>query len=173
VAILGAGAAGMFVALAAQARGLRVVLFDPFLATPNNFAVSGGLFPAAGSRLQREAGVSEAPEAWLDDLRTYATGMVNARIFDESIERQLGNHSAYQQALAAGLVLGAPSVRELARLAGVDPVALEDTVADVNRFASGELADLLGASARTGGGKAWELGFRSGAQPGPIGRQSG
>lgn len=80
VAVLGAGAAGMFVALAAQARGLRVAVFDPFLAGPNNFALSGGLFPAAGSRLQRAAGVSETPQDWLDDLRAYAAGMVNEHI---------------------------------------------------------------------------------------------
>ncbi len=80
VAILGAGAAGMFVALAAQARGLHVTLLDPLLDSPSNFALSGGLLPAAGSRLQREAGVTDTPEGWLEDLRTYAPGMVNERI---------------------------------------------------------------------------------------------
>ena len=49
LAILGAGAAGMFVALAAQARGLRVALFEPQADTPNNLAISGGLIPVAGS----------------------------------------------------------------------------------------------------------------------------
>ena len=41
VAILGAGAAGMFVALAAQARGLQVALIDPHTHKANNFAISG------------------------------------------------------------------------------------------------------------------------------------
>jgi len=80
VAILGAGAAGMFVALAAQARGLRVALIEPMADTPNNFAISGGLFPAAGSALQRGAGVDDSPEAWLADLRAFAPGMVNETI---------------------------------------------------------------------------------------------
>lgn len=80
VAILGAGAAGMFTALATHARGLRVVVVEPAPDTPNNFAISGGLFPAAGSRLQREAGVQDAPEDWLEDLRAYAAGEVNERI---------------------------------------------------------------------------------------------
>jgi fumarate reductase flavoprotein subunit len=80
VAILGAGAAGMFVALAAQARGLRVALIEPQAHLPNNFAISGGLFPAAGSALQRSAGISDSPEAWLDDLRLFAPGMVNEHI---------------------------------------------------------------------------------------------
>jgi len=80
VAILGAGAAGMFVALAAQARGLRVALIEPQAHLPNNFAISGGLFPAAGSALQRSAGITDSPEAWLDDLRLFAPGMVNEHI---------------------------------------------------------------------------------------------
>lgn len=88
VAILGAGAAGMFVALAAHARGLHVAVFDPFLAEASNFALSGGLFPAAGSRLQRAAGVADAPETWLADLRAYAAGTVNERIA-ESVAQAL------------------------------------------------------------------------------------
>lgn len=80
VAILGAGAAGMFVALGAAARGLSVALIDPHWNTPNNFALSGGLFPAAGSALQRAAGVVDHPEAWLADLRAFAPGAVNERV---------------------------------------------------------------------------------------------
>lgn len=81
VLILGAGAAGLFVALAARARGLAVVVADPMADQPSNFALSGGLVPVAGSRLQRQAGVVDAPDAWLDDLRRYApAGAVNERI---------------------------------------------------------------------------------------------
>ena len=80
VAILGAGAAGMFVALAAQARGLQVALIDPHTHKANNFAISGGLFPAAGSSLQGASGTTDSPQAWLDDLRQFAPGMVNENI---------------------------------------------------------------------------------------------
>jgi fumarate reductase flavoprotein subunit len=80
VAVLGAGAAGMVVALAAQARGLRVAVFEPWPQTPNNLAISGGLFPVAGSWLQRAAGVEDAPQTWLEDLRRFAPEMVNERI---------------------------------------------------------------------------------------------
>ena len=86
IAVLGAGAAGMFVALAAQARGLRVTLIEPMAQTPNNFAISGGLFPAAGSALQHAAGVVDAPETWLDDLRAFAPGMVNEHIAEAVAE---------------------------------------------------------------------------------------
>jgi fumarate reductase flavoprotein subunit len=70
----------MFVALAAQARGLRVALFEPRADLPNNLAISGGLLPVAGSALQRAAGVTDSPEAWLADLRQFAPGMVNEQI---------------------------------------------------------------------------------------------
>ena len=80
IAILGAGAAGMFVSLAAQSRGLRVALFEPRADLPNNLAISGGLLPVAGSGLQRAAGVPDSPEAWLADLRQFAPGMVNEQI---------------------------------------------------------------------------------------------
>ncbi len=86
IAILGAGAAGMFVALAAQARGLRVALVEPMAQTPNNFAISGGLFPAAGSALQQAAGVADGPQAWLEDLRAFAPGMVNEHIAEAVAE---------------------------------------------------------------------------------------
>lgn len=83
VVVLGGGAAGMFVALAAAARGLRVRVSDPMPATASNFAISGGLFPAAGSRLQREAGVQDGPQVWLDDLRRQTPpGTLNASIAD-------------------------------------------------------------------------------------------
>lgn len=88
LAILGAGAAGMFVALAAQARGLRVALLEPMADTPNNLAISGGLFPAAGSALQQAAGVADRPETWLEDLRAFAPGMVNEHIA-ESVAQAL------------------------------------------------------------------------------------
>ena len=36
---------------------MRVAIFDPMWSTANNLAISGGLIPIAGSRLQREAGI--------------------------------------------------------------------------------------------------------------------
>ncbi len=80
LAILGAGAAGMLAALRASALGLRAVLFDPFWSQPNNLLLSGGLFPAAGSRLQRDAGVADTPDTWLQDLRNFAGASCNERI---------------------------------------------------------------------------------------------
>lgn len=80
LAILGAGAAGMLGALLAAQRGLTVSLADPHFSQPNNLIVSGGLFPAAGSRLQRAAGVADSPDTWLADLQAFAGDSVNQRI---------------------------------------------------------------------------------------------
>lgn len=80
LAILGAGAAGMLAALCAAHRGLSVALFDPHFSQPNNLSISGGLFPAAGSRLQAAAGVADSPGQWLADLRAFAGDSVNERI---------------------------------------------------------------------------------------------
>ncbi|MFM7342569.1 MAG: FAD-binding protein [Betaproteobacteria bacterium] len=94
VAILGAGAAGMFVALAAGARGLRVAVFEPQFEKANNLAISGSLFPAAGSALQIAAGIQDSPEVWLEDLRRFAPGMVNERIA-ESVAHALPEATAF------------------------------------------------------------------------------
>ena len=67
-------------ALAAAHGGRRVLVVDPFMDQPNNLAISGGLFPAAGSALQAQSGVSDSPDQWLADLRIYAGDSVNERI---------------------------------------------------------------------------------------------
>ncbi len=86
LAILGAGAAGMLGALLAARRGLDVILVDPHFSQPNNLIVSGGLFPAAGSRLQRAAGIVDSPQAWLADLQAFAGDSVNRRIAEAVAE---------------------------------------------------------------------------------------
>ena len=78
--VLGAGAAGMLTALAAAHRGMAVAVIDPHFSQPNNLWLSGGLFPAAGSPLQRTAGVADSPDNWLADLRAFAGDSVNQRI---------------------------------------------------------------------------------------------
>lgn len=75
--VLGAGAAGMMTALLAARRGMRVMVIDPAFSQPNNLFISGGLFPAAGSSLQRAAGVTDSPQAWLEDLDRFAGDAVN------------------------------------------------------------------------------------------------
>lgn len=84
--VLGAGAAGMMAALLASCRGARVAQFDPHATAKNNFFISGGLFPAAGSKLQSAAGVADSPQAWLRDLQSFAPDSINPRIAESVAE---------------------------------------------------------------------------------------
>ena len=80
--VIGAGAAGMMGALAAASAGARVLLLEKSLGGPSNLLVSGGLFPGAGTRWQREAGVQDSPEAFAADIRVKGGDSVNESIVD-------------------------------------------------------------------------------------------
>lgn len=77
VAVAGAGAAGMMAALAAAARGAEVVLIERDLKEPSNLVISGGLFAAAGTRWQRDAGVEDGPARFAADITAKTGGVVD------------------------------------------------------------------------------------------------
>ena len=69
LAVVGAGACGMVAALAAAGRGLDVLIFEKGDEPAGNKARSTGLISAAGTRLQREAGVlDDSPELMARDI---------------------------------------------------------------------------------------------------------
>jgi len=69
LAVVGAGACGMVAALAGAGRGLDVLIFEKGDEPAGNTARSTGLIPAAGTRLQREAGVlDDSPELMARDI---------------------------------------------------------------------------------------------------------
>lgn len=74
VLVAGAGAAGMIAALAAAARGGRVVLVERDLTAPSTLALSGGLIAAAGTRWQRAAGIVDDAERFAADIAAFAGG---------------------------------------------------------------------------------------------------
>ena len=78
--IAGAGAAGMFAALAAAHRGQSVLLLERDLYGPSNLKVSGGLFPGAGTRMQQEAGVQDSAEQFAADIHNKASGAVDSDV---------------------------------------------------------------------------------------------
>jgi fumarate reductase flavoprotein subunit len=80
VLVAGAGAAGMVAALAAAARGRRVLLAERDAATPNDLSISGGLFAAAGTPWQRAAGVADSPSRFAADVRHKTGGMAEPGI---------------------------------------------------------------------------------------------
>ena len=69
LAVVGAGACGMVAALAAAGSGLDVLIFEKGDEPAGNTARSTGLITAAGTRLQREAGVlDDSPELMARDI---------------------------------------------------------------------------------------------------------
>jgi fumarate reductase flavoprotein subunit len=80
--VAGAGAAGLMGALVAAHHGANVLLLDRDLTGESNFLVSGGLFPAAGSRYQRAAGIADSPALLAADVRAKGGADVNEAILD-------------------------------------------------------------------------------------------
>ncbi|MCL6649331.1 MAG: FAD-dependent oxidoreductase [Chloroflexi bacterium] len=68
IAIVGAGGCGVTAALAAGERGASVLLLERFRRPVANTARSGGMIPAAGTRLQRAAGIDETPEQFAENI---------------------------------------------------------------------------------------------------------
>ncbi|MET0680229.1 MAG: FAD-binding protein [Burkholderiales bacterium] len=80
--VVGAGAAGLMAALAAAHAGANVLLLERDLGGPSNLLVSGGLFPSAGSRYQRAAGIDDNPARFAADIRAKGGAAVNEAIVD-------------------------------------------------------------------------------------------
>jgi fumarate reductase flavoprotein subunit len=80
--VVGAGAGGLMGALAAAHLGVNVLLLEKDLDAESNLLVSGGLFPGAGTRFQRQAGIEDSAEVFARDVRTKAGGSANEAIVD-------------------------------------------------------------------------------------------
>src|SRR5688572_15191674 len=69
VVVVGAGACGMVAALSAARGGAQAILLDKGEDLAGNTVRSTGLIPAAGTRFQREAGVTDdTPEIMASDI---------------------------------------------------------------------------------------------------------
>lgn len=79
VAGAGGGLAG---ALRAAQLGLQVLVLErqEHFAAGNNTAMSTAMVPGAGSRWQRQAGIDDSPEQFLDDIRRKTKGTADERI---------------------------------------------------------------------------------------------
>ncbi len=74
VVIIGAGAAGLIAALAAHEAGATPLLIERDPVPMGSTALSAGLIPAAGTRFQAEAGISDNAEAFAADIMAKAKG---------------------------------------------------------------------------------------------------
>lgn len=72
VAIVGAGAAGHVATLAASEQGASVIAFERDRVPSGSTGLSSGLVPAAGTRLQRDAGVVDSAGALARDIQRKA-----------------------------------------------------------------------------------------------------
>jgi fumarate reductase flavoprotein subunit len=68
VLVIGAGACGLAAAIAAHDAGAGVAVIEKLDRPGGNSALSTGSVPAAGTRFQREAGIADSPERFIDDL---------------------------------------------------------------------------------------------------------
>lgn len=89
ILIIGAGACGTIAALAANERGAEVLILERDAKPSGNTALSGGQIPAAGTRLQRAAGLlDDTPELLYQDILRKSHGECNhglaRHIADES-----------------------------------------------------------------------------------------
>src|SRR5690242_8719272 len=88
--IIGAGACGCIAALAANERGVEALILERDERPMGNTSLSGGQIPAAGTKLQRAAGLlDDTPELLYRDIVAKAHGE-----FDLEIARQVANESA-------------------------------------------------------------------------------
>jgi len=68
ILVIGAGACGLVAAIAAHDAGANVAVIEKLDHPGGNSALSTGSVPASGTRFQRDAGIADSPERFIDDL---------------------------------------------------------------------------------------------------------
>ncbi len=68
VVVIGAGACGCSAALAARERGADVLMIERDEPPTGSTSLSGGQIPAAGTRLQKAAGIADTPEDFAGEI---------------------------------------------------------------------------------------------------------
>ena len=80
VLVIGAGACGLTAALAAKEGGAEVLVLERDPRPTGSTALSTGLIPAAGSRLQKALGIEDSPELLACDILAKAHGQTDAAV---------------------------------------------------------------------------------------------
>ena len=89
VLVIGGGGTGLTAALAARQGGAEVLVLERDASALGTTAMSTGLIPASGTRLQREKGIVDSPELFAADIVRKARGQT-----DEGIALALAQASA-------------------------------------------------------------------------------
>ena len=87
--IIGAGAAGLCAALAAQEAGVETIVLERDSVPHGSTALSAGLIPAAGTRFQKLLGIADSPALFATDLKRKAHDEADPAIVD-LIAREAG-----------------------------------------------------------------------------------
>ncbi len=80
VVVIGAGACGCSAALAAKERGADVLIIERDEPPTGSTSLSGGQIPAAGTRLQKAAGIEDTPEAFAEEILEKARRQTDAEM---------------------------------------------------------------------------------------------
>ena len=72
--IIGAGACGLVAALSAHEAGQQVLVIEADAVPSGSTALSAGLIPAAGTAIQRAAGIDDTPAIFAADIQAKAKG---------------------------------------------------------------------------------------------------
>jgi len=78
--IVGAGAAGLCAALAANEAGVDPVLIERDAVPSGSTALSAGLIPAAGTRFQRQKGIADSANLFAEDIARKSHGEADAKL---------------------------------------------------------------------------------------------
>jgi fumarate reductase flavoprotein subunit len=87
VAIIGAGACGLVAAITLRDAGVDCVLLERDAQPSGSSALSSGFIPAAGSAVQRAAGVVDSAELFAQDIQAKAHGTAAAHLVAAFAER--------------------------------------------------------------------------------------
>ena len=68
IAVVGGGACGLIASLAAEEKGVEVLLLEKEKKVGGNTSLSQGMIPAAGTRFQRARGIDDSPERMAEDI---------------------------------------------------------------------------------------------------------
>ena len=80
IVIVGGGACGLIAALAAREDGAEVIVVERDATPSGSTALSSGFIPAAYTRFQRAAGVTDSPEQMIEDIQRKNHGEADPRI---------------------------------------------------------------------------------------------
>lgn len=87
--IIGAGACGLIAALTARETGLDVLVLERDAVPAGSTALSSGMVPACGTRLQAEKNVEDSANVLLNDIQRKAKGLADP-VIAEAVSRATG-----------------------------------------------------------------------------------